>query len=144
MVDSSTVRRAIAILALISLLAGPASAWTAGGCCAVADCCKSGICPMHAKPAKAHQDAADGAMHCHHQDAQAEQASRNGEPKCSASARCHGTGIAVHPGPLPRGILTAAEVMLPPATVGAGITTPEKAAARGFVRTPFEPPRMTA
>ena len=102
---------------------------------------------MHAKPAKAQKDAVDGAMHCHHQDAQAsqaEQAAANQDPKCSASPRCHGTGSAVHPAPLPCGILTAAESMSLPAMARAGITTPTQAAARGFVRTPFEPPRMTA
>jgi hypothetical protein len=146
-VNWPAVRRTIAILALVSLLGGPVMAWPAVGCCGDADCCKSGICPMHAKSAKAHTDAADEAMHCHHQDAQAsqaEQAAPSGEPKCSAKTRCQAAGSAVHPAPLPRWILTAAEAMLPPATARAPIAAPEKAAARGFVRTPFEPPRMSA
>jgi hypothetical protein len=146
-VNWPAVRRVFAILALISLLGGPPAAWPAGGCCGVADCCKSGICPMHAKPAKAHKDAADGAMHCHLQDAQAnqkEQAAPRGEPKCRASARCDRAGSAVHSAPLPRWILRAAEAMLLPAAARAVITVPEKAAARGFVPTPFEPPRMSA
>jgi len=130
------VRRAIAILALVSLVAGPISAWPVEGCCGDADCCKSGICPMHPKPAKSQ---ADEPMQCHHTDA-----ARANDSKCHASAQCTGRARQLHPAPLPRGVLSAVTVIPMPAGKRAHMESLPIAPALGFDPVPFEPPRPIA
>jgi len=131
------VRKAIAIFALVSLLAGPISVWPAAGCCGDTDCCKSGICPMHASHAKS-TDAAES-EHCHH----AEEAPAPA-PECAAKAQCTGQSRQLHPAPQPRGVLSAATVMpLLAGTGSVGAKIP-MAPTAGFVPIPFEPPRRLA
>jgi len=135
--DLLPVRRAIAILALVSLVAGPIAAWPVEGCCGDADCCKSGICPMHPEHAKS-QDA-DEPMPCHHAASAPEPVS-----KCKVSAQCTGQARQLHPAPLPHGVLSAAASIPMPAGKCAHMESLPIAPALGFDPVPFEPPRPIA
>ncbi|HKM90720.1 MAG TPA: hypothetical protein VJX29_08900 [Candidatus Acidoferrales bacterium] len=129
------MQRIVAILALVSLLAVPAAAWPAGNCCC--DCCKSGICLMHARHAK--QAAPDEEMPCHGTHHAAEPATKcDGAPQCSQRAQ------AVSVAPLPPGVLAAAPVVEAPRASRDSVAMSDLQAVRGFVLLPFLPPRLTA
>jgi len=131
------MRRTLAILALVSLLAGPAAAWPLGNCCADADCCKSDICPMHArheKPASASE-----AMHCHGAQTAPEPAS-----KCDGSVQCSQRAQTPTIAPQPRGVLAATPMLETPGVSRTPVATREFHAALGFVPVPFQPPRLSS
>jgi len=131
------MRQIVAILALVSLLAGPAAAWPAGNCCADRDCCKSDLCPMHARHAK--QAAPSKEMHCHGEQAASEPAS-----KCDGVQQCSQRGQVASVAPQPRGVLAAAPILEAPRASHAPMSTTEFQAVRGFVLLPFQPPRLPA
>ena len=137
MLDLLPVRRAIAILAFIGLLAGPVSAWSMEGCCGDADCCKSGICPMRAKQANSQH--ADEAMHCHRSDTAPAPASN-----CDAGAQCRGQAHPLRPAPLPRAVLPDAPAIAVPKAARTELQTSAPIPVKGFLPTPFQPPRLSA
>jgi len=131
------MRKVLAIVALVGLLAGPASVWSAAGCCGEADCCKSGICPMHAKPATAEK--ADEPMHCHHAEAAPERTSN-----CKVDGQCSGKKQQAQQVPAQRAVLTMGATIPAPEKVRAARAPLPIEAALGFIPLPFEPPRTLA
>jgi len=131
------MQRIVAILALVSLLAGPAAAWLTGNCCGEPDCCKSGICPMHAHHAK--QAASSEEMPCHGTQQATEPAS-----KCDGARQCSQRAQAVSVAPQPPGILAAAPVVEAPHATRDSVAMSDSMAVRGFALLPFQPPRLPA
>jgi len=119
------------------LVAGPIGGWPAGNCCGDADCCKSGVCPMHRNAVKSQDQ--DEAMQCHHAHAAPQPAS-----KCNASAQCSGHAEKWHAAPLPRGVLSAPAAIPAPMAKREAIATVPVRSRQGFIPVPFEPPRLAA
>ena len=119
------MRRAFAILALVSLLAVPLAAWPKDeGCCCGKDCCKNGICPMRAHRAAKHT--APGS-------------------ECGLGIQCEcPTQQSQQMAPAPPGVLIAPPVMPFPENAETATACAPDAPAHGFVSPPFQPPRLAA
>ncbi|HUJ40486.1 MAG TPA: hypothetical protein VLW54_08065 [Candidatus Acidoferrales bacterium] len=119
------MRRAVAILALVSLLAVPLGAWPASdrSCCCDKDCCKSGICPMR-----------------RHHEAKTPDTS----PLCGEGIHCNCPTEQAQLAPEPPGVLIAAPVMPGLERAESAQTPAARRPTHGFVSPPFEPPRPAA
>ena len=138
----SGVRRALAIIAFLSLLTSSAAVWSAAGCCGDSDCCQSGTCPMHHPKRSAPPDgAAAPATHCHYAD---EVPSRERAAQCSAAGACSHRAQAVNLGPQLRAVLPSSLTESTTFVARAELMALGAAPASGFVSTPYEPPRLVA
>jgi len=123
-VDSFGVQRAIAILALVSLLAVPLAAWPTDDCCCCdKNCCKSGMCPMH-----------------RHRGTKAGET----EPLCGEGIQCTCPMPHTQIAPAPPAVLSVPPQMPGPERLETATVAGPSAPARGFVLPPFEPPRLAA
>jgi hypothetical protein len=134
------MRRGLAIITFIGLLAGSVALWLGTGCCGDTDCCKTGICPMHnVKHSAFNPHVLENDTRCHHSpDA----------PLPGPAAQCRATGEcslqfqALHLAPQLRAVLPGlpAVIWLSEARAERGISS--AAPATGFGIPPFEPPRL--
>lgn len=139
--DSGTMCRVIAIVALAGLLLSPVTGGAAAGCCATPGCCKSGTCPRKVPRADAPSQPRESA-HCHPANGTSAPAP---ESRCAASAKCSGHAETLRLAPQTRGVLPPmAAVLFMPGVYGGHVPGPDAPLATGFIPLPFEPPRPTA
>jgi len=120
-VNSFAVRRTVAILALLSLVAVPLAAWPVDDhCCCDKDCCKSGMCPMHR-----HREAKPAETGSH----------------CRAGIQCACPTEQAQIAPAPPGVLIAPPQVPIEEKAETAVVAAPNSPEHGFVSPPFVPPR---